>query len=135
MFFKNTLSFLLWSLILISCNKKCNEKQDLVTGVWTDNIGKYYFHKDLTYEYKFLRSGNVADTVSVVDSALGTYKVDNCQKVISLTQMGYFPIGMDSVYKVKNINFGTWRYAEKGDTLLEIETATTFMKLRKIESL
>jgi hypothetical protein len=85
--------------------------------------------------YKFLRSGNVADTVSVVDSALGTYKVDNCQKVISLTQMGYFPIGMDSVYNVKNINFGTWRYTEKGDTLLEIETATTFMKLRKIGSL
>jgi hypothetical protein len=135
MFFKNTLRFVLAGIILISCNKKCKDNQDLIKGIWTDNIGKYYFYGDLTYEYKFLRSSNVADTVSVADSAIGTYRVDNCQKVISLTQKGYFLIGSDSTYVAKNINFGTWHYTSHGDTLLEIETVTTYMKLRKIGAL
>ncbi|HTF81483.1 MAG TPA: hypothetical protein VL947_07155 [Cytophagales bacterium] len=117
-----------------ACNNKCKENEGLIVGTWTDNSANYSFYADHTYSYKFLRSNNPADTISVADSAYGTYQIDQCQEVISLIQTGYFAIDDPSTFVPKNINFGTWKFKLVNDSLMEIETATTFMKLRRISN-
>lgn len=121
------------TLMLSACNKKCNENQDLVVGKWTNNIGNYYFYKDQSYTYKYLGAQNPSDTISIADSALGTYKIDQCQKVVSLTQTGYFPRGNNTDLVQKNIAYGTWKFKLIADTLLEIETSSTFLKLNRVQ--
>lgn len=133
MHFKIFVGVVVLLLGLEACNSKCKERQDLIVGKWTNNIGNYYFYKDLTYGYKYLGTNNVSDTISVADSAIGTYKIDQCQKVISLTQSGYFKKGDNSVFVSKNITYGTWRFVLVADSLLEIETSTTFLKLNKVQ--
>jgi hypothetical protein len=131
MCFKKLMMFLGAFIVLMSCNKKCNNEQDAFVGKWTDNYSNYYFNSGGSYSYKYLGASSVSDTISVVDSAIGNYTIDNCQKVITLVQKGAFNRDSSSIFVAKSINFGTWKYTKLNDSTYSLESASSFKTLYK----
>jgi hypothetical protein len=124
---KNLLIFAL-SLCIFSCKKDDSIDTQLL-GTWSDYNSSYTFNSDFTYNIRYLSTGSGPDSV-VVDSAFGTYELDNKRVNVTFNQQGYRDKASTTVF-YQSANPATWHYTIQNDTILNYTSHTTLGVLYK----
>ncbi|MFQ3575255.1 MAG: hypothetical protein SNJ77_02355 [Cytophagales bacterium] len=134
MSFEKLLFAILVTLITVSCNKLCEEKDKRIFNKWSDSNVLYEINENGTYSLKYLRANlNPGDTITNTDSAFGLISFTPCKKFITFEQLGRKPRGKDTLI-FNRINSGTWDYEFPNDSVLKYRSQTSVGQFFRIKN-